>query len=140
MNKIINFIILYTSLFIVETIGSFLMILFYFVSDSLDFKGSFDSAFLWNFWRMLFYGLPFLILYFLLFRFVGNIKIYRPLLFSFFNLFIYVGLSVLTRIIWGKNAPLSIVVMMFWVSCIAIFISPLILGQIPYFKKIMESL
>jgi hypothetical protein len=138
MSKIINFITLYVSLFIIETIGCFLIVLFYFTSDSLDFKGSFDSVILWNFWRVLFYGLPFRALYFLLFKYVGNRKLYKPLIFSFFNLFVYVTLSVLTRIIWGKNIPLSLQVAMFWITCIAIFISPIVLGKIPYFKKLMK--
>ncbi len=140
MNKVISFLILYVSLFIIETIGCFLIVLFYFIFDSLDFKGSFDSATLWNFWRVLFYGLPFIILYFLLFKYVGNIKLYKPLLFSLFNLLVYVVLSVLSRVIWGKNVPLPPEGIMFWITCISIILSPLILGQVPYFKKLMESL
>jgi hypothetical protein len=140
MSKIIGFIVLYLSLFIIETIGCFLMVLFYFIFDTLDFKGSFDSATLWSFWRVLFYGLPFIVLYLLLFRYIKNIKLYKPLLFSLFNLLIYVSLSVLSRVIWGKNVPLPPEGIMFWVACIAIFLSPLILGQIPYFKKIMKVL
>lgn len=140
MNKAVNFAILYVSLFVVETVSCFLIVLFYFAFEAFDLKGSFDSAILWNFWRVLFYGLPFIILYFLLFKYFGNTKLYKPLILSFFNLSFYVLLSVMTRVIWGKNVPLSIDVTMFWVTCIAIFLSPLILGQIPYFKKLMESL
>ena len=140
MSKILRFIILYSSLFIFETIGCFLMVLFYFIFDSLDFKGSFDAAALWGFWRIFFFGLPFIILYFLLFRYFENIKLYKPLSFSLFNLFIYVVLSVLSRVIWGKNIPLPPEGIMFWVSCVAIFLSPLILGQVNYFKKLMDSL
>jgi hypothetical protein len=136
----INFVVLYVSLFIIETIGCFLVVLFYFIFESLDFKGSFDSATLWNFWRVLFYGIPFIILYFLLFKYVGNIKLYKPLLFSLFNLVVYVGLSVLSRVIWGKNVPLPPEGIMFWITCVSIILSPLILGKIPYFKKLMESL
>jgi len=140
MSKIISFIKLYVSLFIIEIIGCFLMVLFYFTSDSLDFKGSFDSVTLWNFWRLLFYGLPLILLYILLFKYVGNSKLYKPLIFSFFNLFVYVALSVLTRIIWGKNIPLSLEAAMFWITCISIFLSPIVLGQIPYFRKLMENI
>lgn len=140
MSKIVNFVVLYVSLFVIETIGCFLIVLFCFIFDSLDFKGSFDSATLWSFWRVLFYGLPFLVLYFLLFKYVGNIKLYKPFLFSLFNLLVYVTLSVLSRVIWGKNVPLPPEGMMFWIACVVIFLSPLILGQIPYFKKLMESL
>lgn len=140
MNKVISFLILYVSLFIIETIGCFLIVLFYFIFDSLDFKGSFDSATLWNFWRVLFYGLPFIILYFILFKYCRNIKLYKPLLFSLFNLSVYVVLSVLSIVIWGKNVPLPPEGIMFWVGIISIFLAPLILGQIPYFKRLMESI
>lgn len=140
MSKVISFIILYISLFIIETIGCFFMVLFYFIFDSLDFKGSLDSAILWNFWRVLFYGLPFIIFYFLLFKYVGNIKLYKPLIFSLFNMSVYVALSVLSRVIWGKNVPLPPEGIMFWVTCVTILISPFILGEVPYFKKLMERL
>ena len=136
MNKIISFLILYVSLFLVEIISCFLMLFL----DSLNYKGNFDGAGLWSFWRVLFYGIPFIILYFLLFKYFGNIKLYKPLVFSLFNLLVYVSLSVLSRVIWGKNVPLPPEGIMFWVTCISIILSPLILGQIPYFKKLMESL
>lgn len=140
MNKVLNFSILYVSLFIIETMCSFLLVLLYYSFDTFDIKGSFDSAILWNLWKALFYGLPFLILYFLLFRYVGHIKLYKPLLFALFNLSVYVALSVLSRIIWGKNVPLPPEGTMFWATCISIIISPIILGQMPYFRKLMESL
>lgn len=134
--KGLNFAILYMSLFALETTNSFLMLLF----DSLDCKGNFEVVVLWNLWRGLFYGLPFVLLYFLLFKYVGNIKLYKPLLFSLFNLLIYISLSVFSRIIWGKNIPLPPDGIMFWITCISIFLSPMILGQVPYFKKLMEGL
>lgn len=139
MNKTINFSILYAILFVIETIICFLIVLFYFIFETFDLKGSFDSAILWNLWRLLFYGLPFLILYFLVFKYFGNIRLYKPLLFSFFNVFVYVSLSILSRVIWGKNVPLPLEGTMFWVTSVAIFLTPLILGQISYFKRLMES-
>lgn len=135
MNKFINFSILYTSLFLVEMISSFLLLFL----DSSNCNGNFDGATLWSFWRILFYGLPFIILYFLVFKYFGNIKLYKPLLFSLFNLSVYIALSVLSRVIWGKNIPLPPEGIMFWITCISIFLSPLILNQIPYFKRLMES-
>jgi len=136
MNKVINFSILYASLFVVEVINCFLVLFFY----SSSFKGNFNGATLWNFWRVLFFGLPFIIMYFLLFKYVRNIKLYKPLLFSLFNLLVYVSLSVLSRAIWGKNVPLPPDEIMFWVTCVAIFLSPIILGQIPYFNKLIVNL
>lgn len=134
-----RFIILYISLFTIETIGCFLMIFLYSIPEP-HFKGCFDVTTLWNFWRVLFYGMPFIILYFIFFKYIANIQLYKPLLFSLFNLFVYVCLSVLTRVVWGKNIPLPPEGIMFWITCLAIFLSPLILGQVSYFKKLMESL
>jgi hypothetical protein len=136
MNKFINFSILYTSLFVVEIISSFLLLFF----NSSNYKGNFDGVALWNLWRILFYGLPFLIIYFLLFKYVGNIKIYKPLLFSLFNLLVYVSLSVLSRVIWGKNVPLPPEGLIFWITLMSIFLAPIILGQILYFRRLMESI
>lgn len=144
MNKLTNFLTLYFSLFIVEIILIFTLLLII-EFPQYDFRLSYIKSAtygtgLMNFWRLLFFGLPFLILYFLLFKYFGNIKLYKPLIFSLFNLLVYVSLSVLSRVIWGKNVPLPPEGIMFWVTCIAIFLSPLTLGQVPYFKKLMESL
>ena len=140
MNKVVKFSILYTSLFVIETISCFIIVLFYFIFETIDLKGSFDVAILWNLWRVLFYGLPFLILYFILFKYIRSIKLYKPLLFSFFNLLVYIGLSVFSRIIWGKNVPLPPEGIMFWITSISIVLSPIILGQIPYFRRLMDSI
>ncbi|MEY4149461.1 MAG: hypothetical protein RL555_65 [Bacteroidota bacterium] len=144
MNKAVGFALLYISLFIVEILIVFmslvLVVLFQHGFDLFFIKGAWRDTGLWNFWRVLFYGLPFVILYFILFKYFDNIKLYKPLLLSLFNLSVYFTLSVLSRVIWGKNVPLPPAGIMFWITCIAIFLSPLILGQILYFKKLMESL
>jgi hypothetical protein len=144
MNKAINFSILYISIFLLEVVLCFFLILLFEGFSLKDINFYLNRAWygsgLWNFWRVLFYGLPFVILYFLMFKYIGNINLYKPLLFSLFNLFVYVGLSVFTRVVWGKNVPLSPEGIMFWVTCIAILLSPLILGKIPYFQKLMERL
>jgi hypothetical protein len=138
MNKIINFILLYISLFIIETISSYLILLFDF-NDPLEFKGSFDVAILWNVWRVYFFGLPFIILYLFLFKYFRNIKLYKPLLFSLFNFSTFVSLCVLSKVIW-RNVPLPPEGSLFWFACISIFSSPLILAKLPFFKKLMEGL
>lgn len=144
MNKAINFSILYISIFLLEVVLCFFLILLFdgFSLKDLNFylNRAWYGAGLWNFWRVLFYGIPFIILYFLLFRFIIKTKLYKPLLFSFFNLFVYVCLSVFTRVVWGKNVPLPPEGIMFWIACVVIFLSPLILGQFSYFKKLMEWL
>lgn len=141
MNKIINFSILYVCLILLETVISILFFLVYNLSQGYSYiYNSINVPIGWNFWRVLFYGIPFTILYFLLFRYFGNIKLYKPLLFSIFNLSVYVLLSVLSTVIWGKNVPLPPEGILFWVACVSIIISPIIWGQVPYFKKLMESL
>jgi len=136
MNKFKYFTILYLSLFLIEIIGSYLFLIF----NSFDYKGCVNAVVLWNLWRLLFYGLPFILLYLLFFKYFKKINLYKPLLFSLFNLLIYVSLSNLSTIIWGNNVPLPPEGIMFWLTCLSIFLSPIILGRIPYFKKIMESL
>ena len=144
MNKVVQFLTLYISLLIMEILIVFialvLLALFQYGFDLFFVKGAWRDTGLWNFWRILFYGSPFILLYFLLFKYVENFKLYKPLIFSLFNLSIYVSLSVLSKVIWGKNVPLPPEGVMFWLTCLAIFLSPLILGQIPYYKKLMKSL
>lgn len=136
MNKFIFFLKLYFFIFLLESLISYFALLFYF-SDA-DYRGCFRAVAMWDLWRLIFYGLPFIIFYFLFFKYVGNIKQYKPLLFSIFNLLAYVSFSVLSKVIW-RNVPLPPEGIMFWIACISIIISPLILGQILYFKNIMEG-
>lgn len=142
MNKIVNFLTLYIVIFLIEIVFIFIGLIL-FDSSKIDFfniRRAWLGSAQWNFWRVLFYGLPFLVLYFLLFKYMGNIKLYKPLLFSIFNLLVYISLSILSRVIIGKNVPLPPEGIMFWITCISIILSPLILGQISYFKKLMVSL
>lgn len=138
MNKLAYFLILYLSLFLTELIGSYLFLIF--DSSNYDYQGCLDAVALWNLWRVLFYGLPFIILYFLFFTYVKNFKLYKPLLFSLFNLLVYILLSVLSRVIWGKNVPLPPQGVMFWITSICIFLSPIILGHRSYFKRLMGNM
>ncbi len=141
MNRLLNFLRLYVGLFLLEVIFVFIQVFLFdsSIMDIYNIRRAWLGSVLWNFWRVLFFGLPFLILYFLLFKYVGSIKLYKPLLFSSFNLLVYVGLSISMTLVWGKNVPLP-PEGMFWVTCVAIFLSPLILGQILYYKKIMGLL
>lgn len=142
MNKVVNFLTIYTVIFLIEIIFIFIGLILL-DSTKIDFfniRRAWLGSAQWNFWRLLFYGIPFIILYFILFKYVGNIKLYKPFLFSLFNLFVYAALSVLSRVIIGKNVPLPPEGIMFWITCISIILSPILLGQIPYFKKLIESL
>lgn len=144
MNKAVDFAILYVTLFVFEILIVFVSLvlidLFQYGFDIFFIKGAWRASVLWNYWILLFYGIPLVILFFLLFEFVANIKLYKPLLFSLFNLLIYVSSSILTRVVVGSNVPLPPEGVMFWTTCIAIFLSPLILGQMPYFEKILNVL
>ena len=140
MNKIVNFLTLYIVIFLIEIILVGLILLDSSKIDFFNIRRAWLGSAQWNFWRVLFYGVPSIVFYFFLFKYVGNIKLYKPFLFSLFNLFVYVTLSVLSRVIWGETVPLPPEGIIFWITCISIVLSPIILGQIPYFKKLMESL
>lgn len=134
MNKVISFFVVYVSLFLVEVTVSFILLLGSSIFNSTNYKANFDGVVLWNFWRLLFYGLPLIIFFFLLFKYVSFLKIdYKPIVFSFFNLTVYILLSFLSQSIW-KNTPLPLEGLMFKITSIAIFLAPLILGLIPYFR------
>jgi len=134
MNRVMNFCLVYASLFLLEVAISFIVLLVSSIFNSINYKANFDGVVLWNLWRVLFYGLPLIIIFFLLFKYISLLKIdYKPILFSFFNLTIYILVSFLSQSIW-KNTPLPLEGTMFKVTSIAIFLAPLILGLIPYFR------
>lgn len=144
MNKVISFSKLYLSLFFIEIL---IIVIFLVVIDfckyGVDFfyvkKACFGVG-LMSFWRLLFFGLPFLFLYFLLFEYFVNLKLFKPLLFSLFNLCNYILLSFLLRVIWDNNVTLHPEGIMFWITCISIFLSPIVLGNLHYFRVLMDDL
>ena len=140
MMKVLNFLILYISLFIVETICYFFIFLIYFIFDKFSIKYSFELAIVWNSLRYIYFGIPFIILFFLLFKYVGKINLYKPFLFSLFNVLIYILLSFFISIIIVDINGLNPSKLFFWLTCIPIILSPLILWQVPYYKKIMTDL
>jgi hypothetical protein len=131
MNKTVSFLASHLSLFIMEVLISFVALILIDISqhgiDSFFINKAWNGSGLWNFWRALFFGLPYIILHILLFQYVVKIKLYKPLLISLFNLTVYVKLSVLSKVIWGENVPLPPEGIMFWVTCAAILLSPLFL-------------
>jgi hypothetical protein len=137
MNKVLSFSILYINLFIIETICCFIIFLFYFITKKFSIKDSFEVAIFWNLMRYLFFGIPFLIFYLLLFKYIKIINLYKPLLYSLFNVLIYIFLSILSRILIGEDVPLPRSGLIYLLTCVAIFLSPLILWQVPYFRKLM---
>lgn len=123
-SSILKFSIVYIVFFVIEVFISYIFLL---VEESFNISSTIDAVSLWNFWRLLFYGVPFLILYFFLFKYFKNLKIYKPLLFSIFNLLVYILLTFLSRIIFGKNIPLSPEGIMFWITCLSILLAPIVL-------------
>jgi hypothetical protein len=100
-----------------------------------EHRGIVDGVVLWTLWRVLFYGLPSLAVFWVCGRSSAG---WRPprrlLLFSAVNLLTYVGLSVLSERIW-QNVPLPAEGILFWVTCAALVLSPLLIGQIPFFRR-----
>lgn len=76
----------------------------------------------------------------IIFFYLNTLKIYKPLLFSIFNLLVYILLTFLSRIIFGKNIPLSPEGIMFWITCLSILLAPIVLGFIPYFRGLMNKI
>jgi len=136
-SSILKFSIVYIVFFVIEVFISYIFLL---VEESFNISSTIDAVSLWNFWRLLFYGVPFLILYFFLFKYFKNLKIYKPLLFSIFNLLVYILLTFLSRIIFGKNIPLFPEGIMFWITCLSILLAPIVLGFIPYFRGLMNKI
>jgi hypothetical protein len=144
MNKVIGFSILFISLFVIEIlIGFILLVLFDNSGHDIDLfviKRAWRGSGLWNYWRILFYGLPFIALKIVLFDLVRVIVPHEAFSLSVFNLFSYFLFSYLSILFFGENVPLPPEGIMFWITCLSIFISPLLLYFVPFFKRTMKEL
>lgn len=143
MNKAISFAILYVSLFLIEILIMFILLILVDIPqygiDKFFINRAWNGTGLWNLWRICYYGLPLVIMFFLLFKQMNVVGIfYKPFLFSFFNMAIFIALNLFYKSVDLPN--LEFTNSLFWITCVAIFLSPLILGQVPYFKKLMENL
>lgn len=134
MNNYFKIIGLYIAFGILQILLSFILIFSY----SLDFQGSIDLIALWSLWRLLFFSLPFIVLSLVFIKLLRKVFKRSYLVFSFNNLFVYVSLSYLTKLIWGENIPLPPHGTMFWFTCISIFVSPIISNQIMALRQIMN--
>lgn len=143
MDKVIKFIHLYFMLRILELIIIYLLFLKECsTGDCFDyfyFRRAYNGILYVIVFRVEFYCIHFLLMYNWLFKHVKRLKFYTPLLFSLFNTVIYILFCYLSKGIFG-TPPLPPDGTGFWWCCIAIFLSPLILGQIPHYKNLMKSL
>lgn len=136
--------ILYTCLIALETLVGFVLLfawgLFNNLSNNFD-KQVYDasSVVLINFWRLLFYSIPLILIFWISFKYFNRVEIYKPVVFSIFNALIFAGLNLLYKLHRGLPT-LEFTESLFWVTVISIFLSPIILGQIPYFRRLMESI
>ena len=135
-----NFVILYVCFLLIETLISVVLSLIY---EALNRYGSYlynsiNVPIGLNLWRLMFYYLPLTILFFVLFKYFNRLGIsYKPVVFSIFNVLVFVGLNFLYK---PMDLPsFEINEFLFWITCISIIISPIVLGKIPYFKRLMES-
>ncbi len=139
---IIKTTIIYATLIIFETLTSIFISLIYNLVNSGSFKhyifSSISVPFIWNFWRLLFHYLPLLICFLLLCKFLFRLRLnFKPIIFSTFNVIFFV---ILNLYYVNLNLPtLYIHEFFFWIICFSVFISPIILGTIPYFRRLMES-
>jgi hypothetical protein len=140
MTKLLLFSIFYLALWLVEMMVGFGGLLFYsfYTLNTLQFHANMDGELLWTYWRVLFYGVPSVAIFWACYRSSAGLSSNRRLLlFSAVNLFTYVGLSVISESIW-KNVPLPAEGILFAVTCVALVVSPLLVGQIPFFRRQMD--
>lgn len=127
-NKSFELLKIYSILFGIEVVVSFLLIL---IIENFDIQKSIDAVVLWNLWRVLFYGLPFLMILFISFIYIFPKKKLIPIYLSIFNLISYIILSYSAKMIWGDNIPLPPKGIMFWTTSFAILSAPFFLYLIP---------
>jgi hypothetical protein len=131
MKNLLPFSLFYLGLLLMEMVVSFVCLLF----DSFNHQANFDGVILWTLWRILFYGIPSIAVFWACYRSSARLSSSRRLLlFSAVNLLTYVGLSVLSESIW-KNVPLPTESILFRVTCAALVVSPLLVGHIPFFRR-----
>jgi hypothetical protein len=137
MNTFLRVSLFYLALLLLEMVVCFVCLLFV---SPFKYQASIDSAILWTFWRVLFYGIPSLLVFWACYRSSSRWRPNRRLwLFSAVNVLCYVALSRASESVW-KNVPLPAEGVMFVVTCIALVFSPLLIGQIPFFRQQLGSL
>lgn len=128
--QMLKLVLLSLSFITIETLISFILLSFH----SFDLYQNFSAAILWNFWRLLFHGVPYFIAFYLFTRFINMNHKKIVIAIQIFNLLIYLFFLFASTAIWGNNVPLAPGGLLFWVTCINTFLSPLIASKLGIFK------
>lgn len=135
-----KFVILYVFFLLTETLISVILSLIYglFNKYSSYVFNSVNVPIGLNLWRLMFYSIPLILIFWFSFKYFNSIKIYKPVVFSIFNVLIFTMLNLLYKL--HKGLPtLEFTESLFWITVISIFLSPILLGQIPYLKRLMQN-
>lgn len=135
-----NSIRLYTMLFLVEAIIVFMVLMCdnFITNNATSYGKELQFIILMSVWKLMLYYVPLIVAFIFLHKYFTSLSIgYISLLLSIFNVVIFIGLNFLYKVL--DLPSLEINDFLFWVTCVAIAISPLVLWQIPYFKKLIES-
>lgn len=90
--------------------------------------------------RFIYCSLPLVLIFLILFKYVYRLDVqYKPVLFSVFNLSVFVGLNLLCSLLKGLPT-VEFTEPLFVLIALPIFLSPLILGQLPYARRLMDTL
>lgn len=90
--------------------------------------------------RFIYSSLPFAITFLTVFKYIYQLDVkYKPILFSTFNLSVFVGLNLLYSLHRGLPT-VEFTESLFVLITLPIFLSPLILGQLRYTRRLMDTL
>lgn len=133
----------YICVFLTEILISMIVSLGYNIFDEFYFQNylfnSINASIVWSLWRLMFYYIPLIIVFSLLFKYFNCIKIYKPVVFSVFNVLVFVGLNFIYK--HHRGLPtLEFTESLFWITIVSIFLSPIILGQMLYFRRLMKNI
>lgn len=108
---------------------------------TLDFEKSIQAVFFFNYFRLLFYSLPLTIMYLLYAKDFLSINIkYKPLLISLFNLTIIIFFILMTIFIFDFIKFIDTLNKVVFSIILSIFIAPMVVCLVPYYKRIVSKL
>lgn len=132
-----NSIKLYTLVFFVETIIILIVLMSNYISDSAtSYSKELQFILLMQVWKLLIYYIPLMMGFIFLCKYVNIHKLgYMLLLLSIFNVIVFICLNFLYL---HMDLPsFEINDSLFWATVFSIVISPIALGRLPYFRRLM---